>query len=521
MRSSHKRHDFPESVKRSLREHVNGFCSNPDCRELTISTKADSKSLLNIGIAAHICAASPGGPRYDNEQSEESRKSYDNGIWLCTKCATLIDRDEHRYPVKTLISWKESAHAFIRDNIGKELIPKEDIDSRVMRNTLEFISGNSRLLNASKAIKFIDDQLNALDPRFSVQTSIVDGKELREISAKTNDASFGLSMPFHEGQNFQKQLDKMRSTGEPVTLDSTSFNFTGSKLFETIGNNLSEGSQLSIEPASTRVKVDLYAVSKSQQVYLGTFKGKYITLKDGLKFTALAFNRLLEITAFYNINTSSMTFNYNFDSTVWYGKDIQKLPFFNKLLWAKDVLHDGGVLSVAIEFEEGYTTDVFYSSQCINENQLKLFSNIASLLHVIECYRKITKKYSLSTPIFGEIEVTPKQYEAIDFISSLLEGEEVVLGKDVATLDFDVPSEEYREATSNKCDSDLDELSFTHENVIPNFFNSDFSFLALKRTFIDMYIEASPNGDKTALHITPTESSRSVTSLEVIRDMSN
>jgi ribosomal protein L37AE/L43A len=47
----------------------------------------------NIGVAAHISGAAPGGPRYDASMSSEARKSINNGIWLCANCARLVDGD--------------------------------------------------------------------------------------------------------------------------------------------------------------------------------------------------------------------------------------------------------------------------------------------------------------------------------------------------------------------------------------------------------------------------------------------
>ncbi len=67
---------------------------------------------MNIGVAAHISAASLGGRRYDTEMSSHDRKSIDNGIWLCQNCAKLIDSDEKRYSVALLNDWKNtSEHA--------------------------------------------------------------------------------------------------------------------------------------------------------------------------------------------------------------------------------------------------------------------------------------------------------------------------------------------------------------------------------------------------------------------------
>jgi hypothetical protein len=64
---------------------------------------------VNLGVAAHITAASAGGPRYDPALTPEERSSSDNGIWLCVKCATLIDKDDPAYSVDLLREWKRDA----------------------------------------------------------------------------------------------------------------------------------------------------------------------------------------------------------------------------------------------------------------------------------------------------------------------------------------------------------------------------------------------------------------------------
>ena len=65
-----KRDNFTNAVKNKLAKRVMYVCSNPNCRKMTIGP--DSKNgINNIGVAAHICAAAPGGPRYDINMSEE------------------------------------------------------------------------------------------------------------------------------------------------------------------------------------------------------------------------------------------------------------------------------------------------------------------------------------------------------------------------------------------------------------------------------------------------------------------
>lgn len=64
---------------------------------------------LNIGVAAHITAAAPDGPRYAAFLSKLERSSIENGIWLCQNCAKLADNDENRYTIELLQAWKKSA----------------------------------------------------------------------------------------------------------------------------------------------------------------------------------------------------------------------------------------------------------------------------------------------------------------------------------------------------------------------------------------------------------------------------
>ncbi|MBS3652561.1 hypothetical protein KEU06_28695 [Pseudaminobacter sp. 19-2017] len=64
-----------------------------------------------MGEAAHITAASPGGPRYDASLSSEERRSFSNGIWLCRDHAHQVDHDEEHFTVELLRQWKRNAEA--------------------------------------------------------------------------------------------------------------------------------------------------------------------------------------------------------------------------------------------------------------------------------------------------------------------------------------------------------------------------------------------------------------------------
>ena len=104
-----QRDDFKANVKTRLAQRVGYLCSNPDCQRPTIGPRMGEDAANNVGVAAHIKAASVGGPRYDANQSPAERASLENGIWLCAVDAHLIDHDEKEFTVEQLKKWKLDA----------------------------------------------------------------------------------------------------------------------------------------------------------------------------------------------------------------------------------------------------------------------------------------------------------------------------------------------------------------------------------------------------------------------------
>src|SRR6266540_6780372 len=100
------RDDFKADVKDLLAKRAGMKCSNPNCRRPTSGPQEDPKKVMNVGVAAHIAAASKGGPRYDSRMSSQERRSEANGIWLCQTCAKLVDNDQARYNVDLLRRWR-------------------------------------------------------------------------------------------------------------------------------------------------------------------------------------------------------------------------------------------------------------------------------------------------------------------------------------------------------------------------------------------------------------------------------
>lgn len=114
------RDDFSKKVKEQMAYRVGCRCSNPKCRKITCGPKESVEGYVNIGVAAHICAAAPGGKRYDPYMSKEERSSIENGIWLCQSCSKLIDSDDGKYTVEILYKWKQNAEKITHEELTHE-----------------------------------------------------------------------------------------------------------------------------------------------------------------------------------------------------------------------------------------------------------------------------------------------------------------------------------------------------------------------------------------------------------------
>ncbi len=115
------RDNFTLATKRSLAERAGYICSNPACRRSQLGPAPNDKSKsVNLGVAAHICAAAPGGPRYDKDQTKEERSSLENGIFLCGACAGFIDKNGGvGHSCALLSNWKREHEQWIQERLNR------------------------------------------------------------------------------------------------------------------------------------------------------------------------------------------------------------------------------------------------------------------------------------------------------------------------------------------------------------------------------------------------------------------
>jgi hypothetical protein len=119
------RDEFSEAVKLQLAKRVGFKCTV--CRCETTGPHSEPGRSVSIGMAAHITAASPGGPRYDSTLAPEQRSAIANGIWTCENHGKLVDTDEKRFTTEELCQLKESAE---REQASSLLAARDVRDNR-------------------------------------------------------------------------------------------------------------------------------------------------------------------------------------------------------------------------------------------------------------------------------------------------------------------------------------------------------------------------------------------------------
>ena len=111
------RDDFTECTRRKIGQRAGWLCSFPGCRVFTEGATSDDTGRMSVGTASHICAAAPGGPRYDEKMTMDERRSVTNGIWMCRNHGTAIDSPDSKFTTELLRIWKKDAETESRKRV--------------------------------------------------------------------------------------------------------------------------------------------------------------------------------------------------------------------------------------------------------------------------------------------------------------------------------------------------------------------------------------------------------------------
>ena len=102
------RANFSSRVRSLVAARAGYRCSFPECGRSTIGPGAGREETASIGVAAHIYAAAPGGPRGPGHASTSELDSVGNALWLCAKHARIVDANRgDKFPAPVLLSYRD------------------------------------------------------------------------------------------------------------------------------------------------------------------------------------------------------------------------------------------------------------------------------------------------------------------------------------------------------------------------------------------------------------------------------
>ena len=141
-------------------------CAFPGCDQALF----DHKNQF-IGQLCHIEAAMPGGSRYNERQTDEERRAYENLLLLCHPHHVEIDNDDDEYPVEKLQGIKQ-AHEATHEASNFQI--KEAELLKLAKEMEKFWDRIERLNRIEHSMPELAFEINAKGTFFDVLSSIRD-----------------------------------------------------------------------------------------------------------------------------------------------------------------------------------------------------------------------------------------------------------------------------------------------------------------------------------------------------------
>lgn len=377
-----KENNFTRPIRDKLAQSVAYRYSKPDCRVPTIGPRANNKDSDSIGRAAHICAASSGGPRFDPYLSPEQIRSFENGIWLCANHASEIDSDYSRYSKADLLTWKEQALALAREEKGHKLPSKNDAVETLlvaMGHSVKQIPSMIESVHLASA-----HALEVLDPRFKVKSSYFDECQQFQLLAKEL-VTVNFSVKPENPALFKAEFTNWISYGEDLVIDTSRLDVNGSRLLKEV---FSQNGRLTISPhrKNATLKVSLNDQHQNK-LHFEDLIGHVSVGETGFKFKGISSSALLSIELITtNIQTGVANCKIAFDLDKWDKVEISKLSYFEKYYSLFNGISKGSCLSFDLEVEGNH---LISTKNVVSDNQYIRY--ISSMFEYTNAGRKVSK----------------------------------------------------------------------------------------------------------------------------------
>lgn len=411
------RDNFTKPIIDILRRRAGNACSNPACLVQTVEPQyTNPMKVTDTGIAAHICAASPGGPRYSSTMTVEKRKDISNGIWLCSHCATKIDREPDAYSVDLLLSWKVRAEARIISNSNSRMYTESEA---IHKSSISFLQNHGlnlphqfqlSLSNISKSIK---EYIGILDPRLEVDYSFTEGIDHFKINLKDSlnhqSDEEPIRISFTSTLNYKNDWENLVEHGENFTCKVKNFRSNSLALDILFPQNL-DNSFLTIKhPNQRKAEIE---IQDSDGNCLIKFEDFLIVGRSTFSIRAKIFDDLLcmrleKISYRENENKAKGTFNLDLNFKLWDQKPLDQLNHFSRIFSFYKNLSKQNKVSIVIYIDG---REIYQNTFSIPYTFL---SNLLSLLTYTSYSQIISRALKLSINFDSKIICSDEEFKDV------------------------------------------------------------------------------------------------------------
>ena len=390
------RDDFLTSTVQKLRDRAGNVCSFPGCYVNTHGAASTGAGTVGIGVACHITAASPGGPRYDANLNKAERSNIDNGIWMCQTHSKLIDADDSAYSIETLKEWKKTAENRSNEQLNKKSFTESELKVATEKSAFSvmnrWVNRSEDPLDTPIAEIFggYKEDLEALDSRFTVEIDKI-GKSINHTiqAAQENVQLKFIIEDLDKLQGFWEAEKALFEEGRELEIPGNHVKIEGSKLFDAIHKKANSSGQgyLKIGAVKKSLSATLFIRNdEGQERIVDTFPFNYTSGSIRTVFEGKALGGFFSINASCLHDEKRTIFNITFDLYAWVGKSVRELPKFALLDRAAELLAKGRLVVEMEVFGNIITFDT--SSTPMNEN---FHEELRWLIHCISLARQVSE----------------------------------------------------------------------------------------------------------------------------------